>query len=97
MLRFCLLYWLGREQKLRFLLSKENLLFEKRLPDKLATFPKGSNLVLTFDRSIFLDFLRPLLPVSSRGQVLLKFDLNFCPHLVEWRRVLSFLILLLDD
>ena len=83
MLRFCLLSLLGREQKLRFLLNKENLLFEKRLPDKLATFPKGSKLVLTFDRSNFLGFLRPVLPVASRGRVLLKFDLNSCPHWVE--------------
>ena len=38
-----------------------------------------------------------MLPVASRGRVLLKFDLNSRPHLVEWRRVLRFLVLLLDD
>ena len=67
MLRFCLLYLSGREQKLRFLLSKGNSLFEKRLSDKLTMFPKGSNLVLTFDQSVFLSFLWPLLPVASGG------------------------------
>ena len=67
MLRFCLLYLSGREQKLRFLLSKGNSLFEKRLFDKLTMFPKGSNLVLTFDQSVFLSFLWPLLPVASGG------------------------------
>ena len=54
LLRLCLLYFLGREQKLRFLLSKENSLFEKGLWHKLTAFPKGSNLVLIFDRSVFL-------------------------------------------
>ena len=83
LLKFCLLYLLGRGQKLRFLLCKENSLFDKRLSGKLVTFPKGSNLVLTFDRIVFLSFLWPLLPVASRGLVLLKFDLNSCPHLVE--------------
>ena len=63
----------------------------------MTTFAKGSNLVLTFDWSVFLGFLWPLLPVASRGRVLLKFDLNSRPHLVEWRRVLRFLVLLLDD
>ena len=92
-----LLYLLGQGQKLKFLFSKENLPFENRLSDKLTTFPKGSNLVLTFDQSVFLSFLWPLLPVASRGPVLLKFDLNSCPHLVEWRRVLSFLVLLPGD
>ena len=92
-----MLYLLGQGQKLRFLLSKENLLFEKRLSNNLTTFPKGSNLVLTFDRSVFLRFLWPLLPVASRERVLLNFDLNSHPHLVEWRRVLSFLVLLLYD
>ena len=67
------------------------------LSDKLTTFPKGSNLVLSFDRSVFLIFLWPLLPVVSCGQVLLKYDLNSGPHLVEWRRVLRFLVLLFDD
>ena len=67
LLRFCLLYLLGRGQKLRFLLRKENSLFEKRLSDKLTTFPKGSNLVLTFDRSVFFSFLWPLLTVASTG------------------------------
>ena len=67
LLRLCLLYLLGRGQKLKFLLSKENSLFEETLSDKLTTFPKGSNLVLTFDRSVFLRFLWPLLPVASRG------------------------------
>ena len=67
MLRFCLLSLLGRGEKLRFLLSKENSLFEKRLSDELTTFPKGSNLVLTFDRRVFLSFMWPLLPVASRG------------------------------
>ena len=66
-MRFCFLYLLGRGQKLRFLLSKENPLFEKRLSDKLTTFLKRSNLVLTFDRSIFLSSLWPLLPVASCG------------------------------
>ena len=97
MLRFCLLYLLGRGQKLRFLLSKGNSLLEKSLSDKLTTFLKGSNLVLTFDRSVFVRFLWPLLPVASRGRVLLKFDRNSRPHLVEWRRVLRFLVLLLLD
>ena len=91
-----MLYLLGRGQKLRFLLSKGNSLLEKSLSDKL-TFSKGSNLVLTFDRSVFVRFLWPLLPVASRGRVLLKFDLNSRPHLVEWRRVLRFLVLLLLD
>ena len=50
MLRFCL-FWYAKDK--RFLLSKENSLFEKRLSDKLTTFPKGSNLVSTFDRSFF--------------------------------------------
>ena len=67
LLKFCLLYFLGRGQKLRFLLSKENSPFEKRLSDKFTTFPKGSNLVLAFDRSAFLSFLWPLLHVASRG------------------------------
>ena len=84
-------------RKIKILLSKENSLFEKRLSDKLTTFPKGSNLVLTFDRSVFLSFLWPLLPVASRGRVLLKYDLNSGPHFVEWRLVLSFLVVLLDD
>ena len=53
LLRVCLLYLLGRGQKLRSLLSKQNSLFEKRLSDKLTTFPKGFNLVLVFDRSVF--------------------------------------------
>ena len=39
--------------KIKILLSKQNSLFEKSLSDKLTTFPKVSNLVLTFDRSVF--------------------------------------------
>ena len=97
LLRFRLLYLLGWGQKSRFLLSKENSLFEKGLPDKLTTFPKGSNLVLTFDRSVFSSFLSPPLPVASQRQVLLKFDLNSRSNLVEWRWVLSSLVILLDD
>ena len=67
LLRFCLLYLLGRGQKLILLLSKQVALFKKSLSDKLTTFRKGSNLVLTFDRSVFLGFLWPLLPAASRG------------------------------
>ena len=52
-MKFCLLYLLGRGQKSRFLLSKQNSLFGKSLSDKLATFPKGYNLVLTFDQRDF--------------------------------------------
>ena len=60
----------------------------------MTTFQKGSDLVLTFDRSVFLRFLWPLLPAATHEQVMLKFDLNSRPNLLEWRR---FLVLLLDD
>ena len=73
------------------------MLFEKRLSDKLTTFPKGSNLVLTFDRSVSFIFLWPMLPVATRGRDLPKIALNSPPHLVEWGRVLSFLVLVLED
>ena len=84
-MRFCLLYLLDQGQKLRFLLSNKNSLFKERLSDKLTTFATGSYLILTFDRNIFLSFLWPLLHVASRGWVLLRFDLNALPHLVEWK------------
>ena len=48
-MRFCLLYLLGRGQKSRFLLRKQNSLFEKSLSDKLTMFPKAYNFVLTFN------------------------------------------------
>ena len=44
--------------------------YQKCLSDKLTAFPKGSNLVLTFDRINFLSFLCPLLPVAALAQVL---------------------------
>ena len=47
LLRFYL--FVRTRTKLRFLLRKENPLFEKRLSDKLTKFSKGSNLVSTFD------------------------------------------------
>ena len=41
--------------------------FKKRLIKNV--YQKESNLVLTFDRSVFLSFLCPLLPVAALGQV----------------------------
>ena len=45
--------FLSPRTKIKIFISKENWLFEKRLADKLTTFRKGFNLVLTCNRKVF--------------------------------------------
>ena len=70
-MRFYLLCLLGRGQKLRFLFSKKNSLFEKRLSDKLTTFPKGSILHDGYD---YLRFHRVVGFLSLSGFIVQLVD-----------------------